>query len=62
MEASVEAMLDLWSAALREGKAQMQPLFKHPGVADSAFAYIDGLDLLQLSGERVGNCLVSPSN
>src|SRR5512134_554299 len=43
MAASVEAMLDLWSAALREGKAQMQPLFKHPSVADSASAYIDGL-------------------
>ena len=43
MAASVEAMLDLWSAALREGKARMQPLFKHPSVADSASAYIDGL-------------------
>ena len=43
MTASVEAMLDLWSAALREGKARMQPLFKHPSVADSASAYIDGL-------------------
>ena len=43
MAASVEAMLDLWSAALRESKAQMQPLFKHPSVADSASAYIDGL-------------------
>jgi SRSO17 transposase len=36
-------MLDLWSAALREGKARMQPLFKHPSVAGSASAYIDGL-------------------
>jgi SRSO17 transposase len=36
-------MLDLWSAALREGKERLQPLFKHPSVADSASAYIDGL-------------------
>jgi SRSO17 transposase len=43
MAASVEAMLDLWSAALREGKARMGPLFKHPSVAESASAYIDGL-------------------
>ena len=43
MAASVEAMLDLWSAALREGKARMQPLFKHTSVAESASAYIDGL-------------------
>ena len=43
MAASFEAMLDLWSAALREGKAWMRPLFKHPSVAESASAYIDGL-------------------
>src|SRR5512144_3148449 len=43
MGASVKAMLDLWLAAFCEGKAQMQPLFKHPSVADSASAYIDGL-------------------
>jgi SRSO17 transposase len=43
MAASFEAMLDLWSAALREGKARMRPLFKHPSVAESASAYIDGL-------------------
>jgi SRSO17 transposase len=43
MAASVGAMLDLWSAALREGKARMRPLFQHPSVADSASAYIDGL-------------------
>ncbi len=43
MAASFEAMLDLWSAALREGKARMRPLFKHPSVAGSASAYIDGL-------------------
>ena len=36
MAASFEAMLDLWSAALREGKARMRPLFKHPSVAESA--------------------------
>ena len=43
MAASVEAMLDLWSAALREGKARIRPLFKHPSVADSAAAFLDGL-------------------
>ena len=43
MAAFFEAMLDLWSAALREGKAWMRPLFKHPSVAESASAYIDGL-------------------
>ena len=43
MAASFEAMLDLWSAALREGKARMRPLFKHPSVAEFASAYIDGL-------------------
>jgi DDE superfamily endonuclease len=43
MAASVEAMLDLWSAALREGKARLRPLFKHPGVAASAAAFLDGL-------------------
>jgi SRSO17 transposase len=43
MAASVEAMLDLWSAALREGKTRLRPLFKHPSVADSAAAFLDGL-------------------
>jgi SRSO17 transposase len=43
MAVSVEAMLDLWSATLREGKARLRPLFKHPSVAESASAYIDGL-------------------
>jgi SRSO17 transposase len=43
MSASVEAMLDLWSAALREGKDRLRPLFKHPSVAASAASYIDGL-------------------
>jgi SRSO17 transposase len=43
MAASVEAMLDLWSAVLREGKARLRPLFKHPSVAASAAAFLDGL-------------------
>jgi SRSO17 transposase len=43
MGASVEAMLDLWSSALREGKARMAPLFAHPSVGDSAATFLDGL-------------------
>lgn len=43
MVASVEAMLDLWSSTLREGKNRLRPLFKHPSVAESAASYIDGL-------------------
>jgi SRSO17 transposase len=43
MVASVEAMLDLWSSAVREGKNRLRPLFKHPSVAESAASYIDGL-------------------
>jgi hypothetical protein len=44
MAASVGAMLDLWSAAWREGKARLRPLFRHPGVAASAAAaFLDGL-------------------
>src|SRR5512134_2011406 len=43
MAASVEAMLELWSAALRDGKARIRPLFQHPSVADSAAAFLDGL-------------------
>ena len=43
MAASVEAMLDLWSAALREGRGRLRPLFKHPSVADPAAAFLDGL-------------------
>src|SRR5512134_1643631 len=43
MAASVEAMLELWSAALRDGKARIRPLFRHPSVADSATAFLDGL-------------------
>jgi SRSO17 transposase len=40
---SVEALLDLWSAGLREIKARLRPLFAHPSVADSAAAFLDGL-------------------
>src|SRR5512147_854947 len=43
MAALVEAMLDLWSLALRESKERIRPLFKHPSVADSAAAFLDGL-------------------
>jgi SRSO17 transposase len=41
--ASIEAMLDLWAAGLRDVKARLRPLFAHPGVADSAAAFVDGL-------------------
>src|ERR687883_1969756 len=40
---SVETLLDLWSAGLREIKARLRPLFAHPSVADSAAAFLDGL-------------------
>jgi SRSO17 transposase len=40
---SVEALLDLWSAGLRETKARLRPLFAHPSVAASAAAFLDGL-------------------
>ena len=43
MAASVEAMLELWSSALRDGKARLRPLFAHSSVADSAAAFLDGL-------------------
>jgi SRSO17 transposase len=43
MAASVEAMLELWSSALRDGKARIRPLFGHPSVADSAAVFLDGL-------------------
>jgi SRSO17 transposase len=43
MAGSVEAMLDLWSQALRESKERIRPLFQHPSVADSAAAFLDGL-------------------
>ena len=41
--ASIEAMLDLWAAGLRDVKARLRPLFAHPGVAGSAAAFVDGL-------------------
>jgi SRSO17 transposase len=41
--ASVEATLDLWSAALRETKARLHGLFAHPSVAASAAVFLDGL-------------------
>src|SRR5919199_1277879 len=41
--ASIGQMLELWAAELREVKARLRPLFAHPGVADSACAFLDGL-------------------
>src|ERR671929_1098296 len=41
--ASIEELLDLWAAGLREVKARLRPLFAHPGDADSACAFLDGL-------------------
>lgn len=41
--ASIEEMLDLWSAELRGVKAQIGPLFAHSSVAASASAFLDGL-------------------
>ena len=41
--ASIEEMLDLWAAGLRDVKARLRPLFAHPSVADSAAACLDGL-------------------
>src|ERR687883_693145 len=41
--ASIEQMLELWAAELREVKARLRPLFAHPSVADSACAFLDGL-------------------
>src|SRR5512145_3360126 len=43
MAGSVEAMLDLWSQALRQSKERIRPLFQHPSVADSAAAFLDTL-------------------
>jgi len=40
---SMETMLGLWSAELRDAKARIRPLFAHPGVAASAAAFLDGL-------------------
>jgi SRSO17 transposase len=41
--ASIEQMLELWAAELREVKARLRPLFAHPSVADSACAFLDGV-------------------
>ena len=41
--ASIEETLALWSAELREVKAQIRPLFGHARVAASASAFLDGL-------------------
>jgi SRSO17 transposase len=41
--ASIEETLALWSAELREVKAQIRPLFGHASVAASASAFLDGL-------------------
>ena len=41
--ASIEQMLELWAAQLREVKARLRPLFAHPSVADSACAFLDGV-------------------
>ena len=40
---SIEQMLELWAAQLREVKARLRPLFAHPSVADSACAFLDGV-------------------
>jgi SRSO17 transposase len=41
--ASMEEMLDLWSAERREVNARVRPLFAHPSVAASAAAFLEGL-------------------
>src|SRR5512142_395347 len=41
--ASLEATLELWSAALRQVKERICPLFAAPSVAASAGAFLDGL-------------------
>lgn len=41
--ASMEEMLDLWSAERCEVNARVRPLFAHPGVAASAAAFLEGL-------------------
>jgi SRSO17 transposase len=40
---AIEQMLDLWSAELRQVKAQLRSLLAHPSVAASATAFLDGL-------------------
>jgi SRSO17 transposase len=46
--ASIEAMLELWTSALRDVKARMRPLFGDVRLASSANQFLDGL----LSDER----------
>ena len=41
--ASIEGMLELWAASLREVKARMRPLFTQERVAASAGLFLDGL-------------------
>jgi SRSO17 transposase len=41
--ASIEEMLELWAASLREVKARMRPLFTQERVARSAGLFLDGL-------------------
>ena len=41
--ASLEATVDLWSAALGGIKERIRPLFAAPSVAASAGAFLDGL-------------------
>lgn len=40
---SIEEMLELWAASLREVKARMRPLFTQERVAVSAGLFLDGL-------------------
>jgi SRSO17 transposase len=41
--ASMEAMLELWSSALRDVKARIRPLFTQARVASSDGLFLDGL-------------------
>lgn len=41
--ASIETMLELWAASLRDVKARMRPLFSQERVAASANSFLDGL-------------------
>ena len=51
--ASIEGMLELWAASLREVKARMRPLFTQERVAASAGLFLDGLLVLDgLLGEE----------
>ena len=40
---SIEATLELWTAALRDAKGRLRPLFTQERVAASAGAFLDGL-------------------